>query len=176
MEVCIGLGSNLGDREGWLRRGVEGVSAHWGPPRRWSRCYETEAWGMPPGTPAFLNQVVLWEVDGGRTGVREALAMLGEVERRAGRERPSEPTPRLNPTYLNRTLDCDLLLWGDEQWHLPELIVPHPRLTQRRFVLAPLAELVPHQVVPGDGRTVATCLACCPDPHPVTPWTPPSTP
>jgi 2-amino-4-hydroxy-6-hydroxymethyldihydropteridine diphosphokinase len=172
MEACIGLGSNLGDRAGWLAWAVEAISGVWGAPLDRSSVWETAAWGMAPGTPAFLNQVVRWEVDGpgGEAGVRAAMEVLAEVERRAGRER------RADGGYQDRTLDCDLLLWGAEQWTLPELVVPHPRMTQRRFVLAPLAELVPDRPVPGDGRTVATCLAQCADPQPVLPWKPTNLP
>ena len=61
-----------------------------------------------------------------------------------------------------RPLDLDLLLYGDRQIDLPELVVPHPRLTERRFALAPLADLVPGLVVPGTGRTVAELLEAAP--------------
>lgn len=93
----------------------------------------------------------------GRTGLPPLalLALLRQLEAEAGRD----PGVEKNGP---RPLDLDLLLYGDSRIDLPDLVVPHPRLIDRRFVLAPLADLLPERVVPGTGRTVAQLLAEAP--------------
>ncbi|MBK9088722.1 MAG: 2-amino-4-hydroxy-6-hydroxymethyldihydropteridine diphosphokinase [Holophagales bacterium] len=107
--------------------------------------------GGPP-QPDFLNAVAT-----GRTLLAplDLLRLLQDLETEAGRIPGSE-------TNGPRPLDLDLLLYGDRRIDLPELVVPHPRLGERRFVLAPLADLVPDLVVPGTGRTVGSLLAAAP--------------
>lgn len=116
-----------------------------------SPLYRTEPVGGPE-QPDYLNAVAT-----GRTSLAplELLALLVRLQVEAGRDPLGE---RNGP----RTLDLDLLLYGDEIIELPELVVPHPRLAARRFVLAPLADLVPDLVVPGTGRTVGDLLAAAP--------------
>ncbi len=105
-----------------------------------------------PRQPDFLNAVAT-----GRTVLPplDLLRLLRRLEAAAGRLRSGAPN---GP----RPLDLDLLLYGDRRIDLPELVVPHPRLGERRFVLAPLADLLPDLVVPGTGRTVASLLAMAP--------------
>lgn len=107
--------------------------------------------GGPP-QPSFLNAVAT-----GRTHLAplDLLRLLQSLEAEAGRLPGGEAN---GP----RPLDLDLLLYGDRRLDLPGLVVPHPRLTERRFVLTPLADLVPELVVPGTGRTVASLLAAAP--------------
>lgn len=107
--------------------------------------------GGPP-QPDFLNAVAV-----GRTLLppRELLEVLHRLEAEAGRDRRGEKD---GP----RPLDLDLLIYGDVAIDLPGLVVPHPRLGSRRFVLAPLADLRPALVVPGLGRTVSELLAAAP--------------
>jgi 2-amino-4-hydroxy-6-hydroxymethyldihydropteridine diphosphokinase len=107
--------------------------------------------GGPP-QPDFLNAVAT-----GRTRLAplELLRLLKRLEAEAERL----PSGKTNGP---RPLDLDLLLYGGRRIDLPELVVPHPRLTQRRFVLAPLADLAPDLVVPGTGRTVAFLLEAAP--------------
>jgi 2-amino-4-hydroxy-6-hydroxymethyldihydropteridine diphosphokinase len=138
----VGLGSNLGDREQQIREAADLIAA-----RRLSSIRETEPWGLED-QPRFLNAVA--EVETSRTP-RHLLNHLLEVERRLGRERGG---PRWGP----RTIDLDLLLYGEQALDEPGLVVPHPRLAERLFVLEPLAELVPAQKIPGNG-TVAEALA-----------------
>jgi 2-amino-4-hydroxy-6-hydroxymethyldihydropteridine diphosphokinase len=138
----VGLGSNLGDREQLIRGAAELIAA-----RRLSTIRETEPWGLED-QPRFLNAVA--EVETSLTP-RHLLDRLLEVERRLGRERSG---PRWGP----RTIDLDLLLYGEQALDEPGLLVPHPRLGERLFVLEPLAELVPAQKIPGNG-TVAEALA-----------------
>jgi 2-amino-4-hydroxy-6-hydroxymethyldihydropteridine diphosphokinase len=138
----VGLGSNLGDRETLIRRAAELIGA-----RRLSSVLETEPWGFAD-QPKFLNAAA--EVETPLTP-RRLLVHLLDVERRLGRE-------RIGPRWGPRTIDLDLLLFGDESIEEPDLVVPHPRLTEREFALRPLAELVPALKIPGNG-TVQEALA-----------------
>lgn len=137
----VGLGSNLGDRRSLLASALAELE-----PRRVSRVLETEPWGVAE-QPPFLNAVAEIETE---EEPRELLARLMDVERRHGRERKERWGPR--------TLDLDLLLYGDRVVKEPGLDVPHPRLAERRFVLEGLAELCPDATVPGLGRTVRELL------------------
>jgi 2-amino-4-hydroxy-6-hydroxymethyldihydropteridine diphosphokinase len=138
----VGLGANLGDREGAIRRAAELIGA-----RRLSEISETEPWGVTD-QPFFLNAVAESEWDG---RARELLDRLLAVERELGRVRDGT---RWGP----RSIDLDLLVFGSETVDEPGLTVPHPHLHERLFVLEPLAELAPGLVVPGRG-TVAALLA-----------------
>ncbi len=144
----IGLGSNLGEREGLLRRALEQLDAT--PGIRLlatSRFRETDPVGFTE-QPQFLNAAARVETT---LSPRELLDMLLGIETALGRTRDG---PRFGP----RTLDLDLLLYGDEQLAEPGLTIPHPRLAERAFVLEPLVELAPGLVVPGRG-SVETLLA-----------------
>ena len=132
----VGLGANLGDREGTIRAAVAelpGVVAV-------STLRETDPVGITD-QPRFLNGVAALETE---LTPRELLDVLLAVERRLGRERGQRWGPR--------TIDLDLLLYGDGVIDETGLTIPHPRLHERRFVLEPLAELAPALVVPGRGR------------------------
>jgi len=135
----VGLGANLGDREAAVRRAAELLGAV-----RLSTLIETEPWGYTD-QPRFVNAVAELETD---EPPRELLERLLRVERELGRTRDG-------PRYGPRTIDLDLLVYGDEQLEEPGLVVPHPRLHDRSFVLEPLAELAPELVVPGQGPVKA---------------------
>lgn len=136
----LGLGSNLGDRERHLRDAVASL----GPMvRRVSPVYETEPVGGPPGQGPYLNIVV--EIDTDLTP-RELLAVCHRLEAAAGRVRAERWGPR--------TLDVDILLIDGVTVDEADLIVPHPRMWERRFVVAPLADLAPEVVPPGWERAV----------------------
>jgi 2-amino-4-hydroxy-6-hydroxymethyldihydropteridine diphosphokinase len=138
----VGLGSNLGDREATIRRAAELIGA-----TRLSPLFETEPWGLRE-QPSFLNAAA--EVETALTP-RDFLTHLLDVERRLGRE-------RIGPRWGPRTIDLDLLLWGDERISEPGLEVPHPLMLERRFVLEPLAAIAPDREIPGNG-TVSEALA-----------------
>jgi 2-amino-4-hydroxy-6-hydroxymethyldihydropteridine diphosphokinase len=138
----VGLGSNLGDREATIRKAADLIGAV-----RLSPIIETEPWGLS-AQPRFLNAVAEVET---ALDARPFLVHLLDVERRLGRE-------RIGPRWGPRTIDLDLLLFGDERLSEPGLEVPHPRLLERAFVLEPLAALVPERKIPGNG-TVSEALA-----------------
>jgi 2-amino-4-hydroxy-6-hydroxymethyldihydropteridine diphosphokinase len=137
----VGLGANLGERENTLRAAVGALDDEDGiEVVALSTLRETEPVGVGD-QPPFLNGAVALETT---LAARELLDRLLAVEQRFGRVRvPGEHGPR--------TLDLDLLLYGDAEIDEPGLVVPHPRLQERRFVLEPLAELDPELVVPGRG-------------------------
>jgi 2-amino-4-hydroxy-6-hydroxymethyldihydropteridine diphosphokinase len=137
----VGLGANLGDRGAMLRAALEQLAAEPGVELvAVSASRETDPVGIVD-QPRFLNAAAVVETD---LPPRELLDRLLAIERRLGRTRTG---PRFGP----RTIDLDLLLYGDERIAEPGLDVPHPRLHERLFALEPLAELDPELVVPGRG-------------------------
>jgi 2-amino-4-hydroxy-6-hydroxymethyldihydropteridine diphosphokinase len=140
----VGIGSNLGDRETNLRRAIELLDEEEGiEVAAVSEIRETEPVG-PVAQGPFLNGAVKVETS---LPPRELLECLLSVEERLGRVR----VERFGP----RTIDLDLLLHGDEVVAEPGLVVPHPRLHERRFALEPLAELDPALEIPGHGPVQA---------------------
>ncbi|MGO4220658.1 2-amino-4-hydroxy-6-hydroxymethyldihydropteridine diphosphokinase [Lysobacter sp. TAF61] len=140
----VGLGSNLGDSAACLRAALVAlgtidatrvVEA--------SRLYRTPAWGVT-AQPDFLNAVAMLET--ARTP-QQLLAELLAIEREAGRNRLADGSDRWGP----RTLDLDLLLYGDAVVDEPGLRVPHPHLHERAFALVPLLEIAADAVIPGVG-------------------------
>jgi 2-amino-4-hydroxy-6-hydroxymethyldihydropteridine diphosphokinase len=142
----VALGSNLGDRERTLLDAVEALRMEPGVEVAGvSRLIDTEPVGLVD-QPRFLNGVVALDTT---LPARTLLELLLDVERRFGRSR--DGVPAQGP----RTLDLDVLLYGDEQIEEPGLQVPHPRLHERSFVLGPLAELAPGLEIPGLGEVQA---------------------
>jgi len=154
VECFIALGSNLGDRAASLQRAVrelkqtEGIAV-----RDASPVYETDPIGQLPQGP-YLNAVLKVETV---LGPLELLGRMQQIERAAGRVRTAE---RNGP----RSLDLDLLFYGQQCLEIPELSVPHPRLHERAFVLEPLAELAPAFRHPLLGVSIAQLAARVRDP------------
>jgi 2-amino-4-hydroxy-6-hydroxymethyldihydropteridine diphosphokinase len=149
VRVFVGLGSNLGDREASLRAALDALAAEPGIAiASVSSFRDTDPVGLTE-QPRFLNAVAVLETE---LAPRAVLERLLAVERGLGRTREG---PRFGP----RTIDLDLLVYGDARIAEPGLEVPHPRLHERRFVLEPLAELDPALVVPGHGRVDALLAA-----------------
>ncbi len=145
VEAAIGLGSNLGDRAAHLRAAVAGI-AELGELRAVSSLYETAPVGGPEQG-AYLNAVVVIATE---LEPRALLDRLLRLEAAAGRERRVRWGPR--------PLDCDVLLYDDRVVDEPGLRVPHPRLTERRFVLDPLLDVRPGARLP-DGTPLASFTA-----------------
>ena len=133
MKAYLGLGSNLGDRRAHLRAAVAAIPDVVAV----SPVYETEPVGGPSGQSPYLNLVVQLDTD---LSPRDLLDLGRSLEEAAGRVRTERDGPR--------TLDVDVLLVGDLCVNEPDLVVPHPRMWQRRFVLAPLADLAEGDVRP----------------------------
>jgi 2-amino-4-hydroxy-6-hydroxymethyldihydropteridine diphosphokinase len=151
--VYLSLGSNLGDRESNLRAALAELA-----PLRVSPIYETEPADLP-GQPWFLNLVAEAETS---LFPRQLLSRTQRIERDLGRVRTVPKGPR--------TVDIDILLFDDTVVRTPELEIPHPRMTDRRFVLQPLADLAPDLRHPVTRRTVREMLAATPDTLVVRPW------
>jgi 2-amino-4-hydroxy-6-hydroxymethyldihydropteridine diphosphokinase len=144
--AAIALGSNQGDRERFLRRAIQALAPHFDRLDS-SSLHDTEPVGVV-GQPRFLNAAVA-----GITTLepRELLNTLLDIEREFGRERPYPQAPR--------TLDLDLILFGNQIINEADLTIPHPRFREREFVLQPLAEIAGSWVDPVTGLTVAELLA-----------------
>lgn len=142
-ESYIGLGSNLGDRKGFLRRAILALRKN---PlltvQNVSSLYETEAWGET-GQPAFLNAVAQIETQTDALGL---LRILQGIEADLGRVRTKHWGPRV--------IDLDILLFGHEVIAEETLRVPHPELARRKFVLAPLLEVNPEAFHPALGKNI----------------------
>ena len=123
--------------------------------------YESEPWGDSPTW--YLNGVV--QLDTERSGPA-LLASLLDIETALGRVRVA------GERWAARTIDLDVLLFGDAILDTPALTVPHPEMHRRRFVLQPLADLAPDLIHPIRGRTIADLLAALVDPHRIRPWPP----
>jgi len=153
METAVGLGSNQGDRVGNLRAAItllEGLAADGRV--EVSPFYETAPVNCPPGSADFLNAVVVFKT---RERPEELLALMQRFEGDLGR-------PRERTRNAPRPLDMDLLYVGPLKIESPDLILPHPRLTSRRFVLQPLNDLRPDAILPGQVKTVNQLLAALP--------------
>ncbi len=149
-EVCVALGSNIGDRLRFIQRGVEFLgSLHSGTESiRLSSLYESEPVQCPLGSGAFYNAVAIIHHSG---SPYDLLKRLKDFEERQGRNIHAE---RNAP----RPLDLDIIYYGDFSVSEPVLTLPHPRATLRKFVLLPLAELRPYLVLPGQEMTVVQLL------------------
>jgi 2-amino-4-hydroxy-6-hydroxymethyldihydropteridine diphosphokinase len=154
------MGANLGDRAATLREAVRRLS-ELGRIAAVSSLYETEPVGFRE-QPSFLNAVLALETD---RSPAELLHALIAIERDLGRVRTFRNAPR--------TLDLDILLIDDVVLHSKDLTIPHSRMHERAFVLAPLAEIAPDAVHPVRGASITELLAALPDQGGIAVWAEP---
>ena len=148
--VGIALGSNLGDRMANLNEAIRliGEIALKNEPFLKAPIYQTEPLHCPPDSPNFLNTVVEFSFD---DSAEKLLELTREIEKSMGRK----ASPQRNAP---RVIDVDILYLGEERCNTPNLILPHPRLHGRRFVLQPLADIRPDLVLPGHSKCIASLL------------------
>ena len=155
MKAGIALGSNLGDRLTNLRNARAEIAAlnDVRPPIRASALYETEPVGCEEGASKFLNAVVEFEYSG---DAQDLLRALAAIEKRLGR-------PAAHARNVSRSIDLDLLYFGDLEIETAELQLPHPRIIDREFVLRPLADISPDLVLPKQTEPVGELLRRLPN-------------
>ena len=147
-EVFLAFGSNIGDRESFFHFAVNGLKTGGLSIEKISPLYETEPENCEDGVPPFLNAVLsgIWP------DTPEALLNLCQsLERQAGR-------PAIHSSRQSRQLDLDLILFGQQIICSKRLIVPHPRASQRKFVLLPMNDIAPDAIFPDTGKTVRELL------------------
>ena len=150
--IFLSLGSNLGDRSHNLKKGIGLLEQLAGKPGAISSIYETEPWGYDSDL-NFYNQVIELFTPLRPLPLLEA---IHEIEKACGRD-------RLASRFAPRTLDIDILLYADSVLEFPELVVPHPNLQERQFVLVPLTEIAPHVMHPILNKDMEQLLQACGD-------------
>jgi len=149
--VVVALGSNQGDSRVITLRAMDRLQTFSVQPLLKSSVWKTTPMDCPPESPPFINAVVGLQPQPGETP-ESLLTKLQALEKEFGRQ----PKKVLNE---QRTLDLDIIAFGNEIRNTPQLVLPHPRAHQRRFVLQPLSEIAPDLILPGQTKTVAQLLA-----------------
>lgn len=155
--VCFLLGSNEGDRVATLNQAIKLMEEAGVIIRSRSLLYQTAAWGLTE-QPDFLNMAIYAETE--LTAV-DLLQVIGEIEVELGRQREVK--------WGQRTLDIDIIFFNEDIVNFADLTIPHPHMQDRRFVLMPMAEIVPDWQHPVLHKSVAELLEECPDKLPVIP-------
>ena len=152
VDAVLLLGGNQGDRKKLLSEAVQLISERVGEVRLRSSLYETEPWGFE-AEQKFINQAVVVAT---KLTALEVLRRVLAIEKELGRVREGKG-------YSSRTMDIDVMFYGSDTYETSDLIVPHPRLHLRRFVLVPLCEIISDFVHPKFGKTLSELLETCPD-------------
>lgn len=152
VQVYFLLGGNLGDRMATMRYALDALSEAVGPVLQYSSIYETEPWGKQ-NQPTFLNQTAILE---SRATPTEILAVIRRIEEELKRQRLEK--------WGSRTIDIDILFYGDQIYEDEELTIPHTALHERNFTLVPLVEMAPQLAHPRLGKTMQQLYAESPDP------------
>lgn len=150
MRIAVAIGSNLGERLANLRNARKDIAALSGalPPMRSSGIYETKPVGCEKGAAKFLNAAIEFGYAG---EALDLLHKLATIEKLLGR-------PATHPRNVSRTIDLDLLYFGDLEIESAELQLPHPRIPEREFVLRPLADIRPDLILPKQSEPVSALL------------------
>lgn len=152
--IYLSLGSNDGAREEQLRKAMQSIDSYVGKIKKVSRIYEGEPVGFESDK-RFLNLCLELRTE---DGPHQLLLKLEAIEVKLGRLKPS-----IFSVYTDRTIDMDIVFFDDVVLNSKDLIIPHPRMHERRFVLEPLAELCPDFIHPVLKKTVQELLDECPD-------------
>jgi dihydroneopterin aldolase/2-amino-4-hydroxy-6-hydroxymethyldihydropteridine diphosphokinase len=150
--VFLGIGTNLGNREGNLKKAVAGITENIGTVVKSSLIFETEPWGFQSGN-EFLNMVLKVETTLTPSGLLGRILM---IEALSGRVRGEKQ-------YSSRVIDIDILLYDDMVIEEESLKIPHPRMHERKFVLVPLCEIEPEMIHPVLKKSFASLLKSCRD-------------
>ena len=138
-KVYLALGSNLGDREATIQEAIRLIGERIGTVVSQSSLIESEPWGFE-SEHTFLNGAILVETT---LSPREVLAAIQQTERDLGKNSSHATKRRLLPTYKDRPIDIDILLYDDLHVNEPDLKIPHPLMHERPFVMQPLHEIMP---------------------------------
>ena len=158
--IFLITGGNIGDRKKSLKVAAALVEKRIGKIIRSSKIYETDAWGIM-NQPSFYNQVLIVESD---FSANKVMQRILKIEKEMGRIRTIKNAARI--------IDIDILFFNNETVNKQNLIIPHPEIANRRFVLVALNELVPEMIHPVLKKSIADLLSICKDPLKVAPLTP----
>lgn len=156
VRVVVINGGNVGDVAQRLMCAEQMIAQRVGRVVARSGVYRSAAWGFDADEP-FLNQVLEIETE---LEAEELLDRLQAIEQLLGREREQELKIKsaTGQRYTSRTMDIDILLYGEQIIHSQRLVVPHPRIREREFVLRPMAEIMPERIIPQTDQSVAELL------------------
>jgi 2-amino-4-hydroxy-6-hydroxymethyldihydropteridine diphosphokinase len=150
-KVVFIIGGNLGDRRSLIKAAKRFLVLHFGAPKQSSSIFETTAWGGKSHG-KYLNQVLIFET---MESPETILAKILGIEEKMGRKREVK--------WGDRIMDIDILYFGDKIIQSPSLIIPHPFIQERRFVLEPLNEIIPDFIHPVLAKKQKELLDLCPD-------------